>query len=157
MADEDMAISVWIDRTTATEQAAQREAAAADRAREAEARARAEQERCRERIAQAAVIIEDWHWGRTAGGAYVEAEGRVTNNSGSTLRNIQALVEYETADGQFITSDYGTIELRDLLPRQSSPFSVLTPYNPAMSRARLRIREFFGSVIPAITRDNASC
>lgn len=95
--------------------------------------------------------------GTTRSRSYVEAEGRVTNNTKQTLRNIQALVEYETSTGQFITSDYATIELRDLLPGQSFPISVLTNYNPVMSRARLRFRELFGATIPSISREQLTC
>lgn len=147
---EPASISVWIERTTAEEQAAQARAAQ-------QARDRAAAEQCRRRISQAVLIVEDWHWARTRGGGYVEAEGRVTNNTTSILRSMQAMVEYETASGQFITSDCSTIDLRDLLPGQSSPFSVLTDYNPAMARARLRFREFFGATVPTINREDAGC
>lgn len=147
---EDKAISVWLNRTTAEQQAAAR-------ARAAEQRAAAQREACKRQLEGYVLIIEDWHWGRTAGGSYVRAEGRVTNNSKQTLRNMQALVEYETSSGQFITSDYSTIELRDLLPGQSSPFSVLTDYNPAMSRASLRFREFYGALVPTISREKITC
>lgn len=147
---EDTAIDVWLDRTTAEQQAAAK-------ARAAEQRAAAERERCRRQLGDVVLIIENWGWSRTAGGSYVRAEGRVTNNTSKTLRNMQALVEYETSSGQFITSDYSTIELRDLLPGQSSPFSVLTSYNPAMSQASLRFREFFGPIVPTKSREQITC
>ncbi len=149
-ATENTSISVWLDRTTAEQQAAAK-------ARAAEQRAAAQREACRKQLEGYALIIESWHWGRTPGGSYVKAEGRVTNNTTQTLRNMQALVEYETSSGQFITSDFSTIDLRDLLPGQSSPFSVMTNYNPAMSRASLRFREFYGSTVPTISRDRAGC
>lgn len=149
-ATEDTSVSVWLDRTTAQQQAEAK-------ARAVEQRAAAQREACQRQLNAYTIIIESWHWGRTAGGSYVKAEGRVTNNTTKTLRNIQAMVEYETSSGQFITSDFSTIDLRDLLPGQSSPFSVMTSYNPAMHSASLRFREFYGPLIPAGSRERINC
>lgn len=145
---EDTAISVWLERTTAEEQAGQRKAAE-DRRREAQEAA------CRSRLASISLIIEDWHWSRSHG--YAIAEGRVTNRTNSTLRNILAVVEYETSSGQFITSDNSLLDYQDLLPGQTTPFKVYTSLNPAMSRAYLTFREMFGGPVQAARRSDLEC
>lgn len=147
-ATENATVSVWIERTTADEQAAQRRAAEAARALE-------QQAACRRRLANVSLIVEDWHWSRSYG--YAIAEGRVTNRTNTTLRNIMAVVEYETSSGQFITSDDSLLDYQDLLPGQTTPFKVYTNLNPAMSSASLSFREMFGGQVGAVKRANLEC
>lgn len=147
-ATEPVSISVWIERTSAEEQAAQRRATEAARAVEQAAD-------CRRRLANVSLIIEDWNWTRSYG--YAIAEGRVTNSTNSTLRNIMAVVEYETSSGQFITSDDSLLDYQDLLPGQTTPFQVYTNLNPAMSSASLSFREMFGGRVAAARRADLKC
>lgn len=147
-ASEPTAISVWLERTSATEQAAQRQEAEARR----EAAAR---EACERRLASVSLIIESWSWSRSYD--YAIAEGRVTNRTNKTLENIMAVVEFETSDGTFITSDDALLDYQVLLPGQSTPFKVYARYNPAMARARLTFREFWGGQVGAARRQDLSC
>lgn len=148
---EPTAIVVWLDRTTAVEQASIR------LQREAARQAAAEAE-CRRRLSGTPLIIENWRWSYTSTGRYVTAEGRITNVSGRSIDSIRALVEYFTADGTFITSDYSYVEIRPLLPGQATPFSVMTNANPAMSTASIRFLDRGSSVLGAMRRtDLGNC
>lgn len=149
-ADEDKAISVWIDRTTAEEQEQQRAAAA--RAREQRA-----QEECQRKLNAVEIIIENWRWTWSASGRYALAEGRVTNNTTRTLQFARALAEYYTSSGDFITSDTGYFELTALLPGQSTPFTVMTSRNPAMGRATIRFLDRSGGELYAQKRSDLGC
>jgi peptidoglycan hydrolase-like protein with peptidoglycan-binding domain len=51
---------------------------------------------------------------------------------------VQALVSWYDANDRFITSSRSYLDLKQLLPGQTSPFSVWADYNPAMKTARLR-------------------
>ncbi|MFA5551627.1 MAG: FxLYD domain-containing protein [Trueperaceae bacterium] len=148
-ADENKAISVWVERTTAEEQHQQRAQAEADRNRRA-------LEECQRQKARVELIIENWGWSRSSS-RYVTAEGRVTNNTNRTIEYARVLVEYTTSSGQFITSDWTYLELTALLPGQSSPFSVITNQNPAMSKASIRFLDRRQQVIPAMNRSSLEC
>ena len=139
----DDAVSVWLERTTAEEQAAQRQAAETSRV-EAERRA------CEARSQNSPLVVENWRWYTEYD--YAIAEGKVTNRSSETLRNVQAVIEFKTSDGQFITSDSSLLDYTDLLPGQSTPFKVYARANPAMERASLDFKFLLGGRVGAINR-----
>lgn len=147
---QDTAISVWIDRTTAEEQALQRKQAE-------EARKKAEQERCQRQLASVALIIEDSSWYRERYGSYVTAEGRVTNNTAVTINYAKVLIEYYTDNLTFVTSDWSYLELTALLPGQSTPYKIMTRENPAMARASVRFIDRSGSELASQARSKLSC
>lgn len=161
-------VSVWIDRTTAEEQAAARQAAeegrrAAQEARKAqeqarkEAQARAEREQCLQRARQTQIVIEDWSWYKDRLGDYAVAEGRVVNNTTATLRYVKVMIEYFTSSKSFITSDWTYLQLTDLLPGQSSPFKLYTNANPAMATASIRFVDRNGSQLSSSERSALTC
>lgn len=86
--------------------------------------------------------------------SYVRTEGLVTNNSSAPLRTVLAVVIWMTTDGTFITSDETLIEYDPLLPGQSSPFEILSRYNPAMSggKCNLSFKHLLGGRISAEER-----
>lgn len=144
---ESTSVSVWLDRTTDIEQASMR--LQRETARQAAAEAQ-----CRARLANTALIVENWGWSWTASRRYVTAEGRITNVSGQRIESIRALVEYFTTDGTFITSDYSYVEIRPLLAGQATPFSVMTNGNPAMARASIRFLDRSNRVLGTILRSD---
>jgi hypothetical protein len=94
----------------------------------------------------ATLILEPGnHW--SVSSSYAEYEGQITNNTRTSLRNVEAVVTYYTKDGRFITSDDSLIDFDPLLPGQTSPFSVLTRYNPAMATASVQFKHLLGGTI----------
>ena len=89
--------------------------------------------------------LESWTWSQEYG--YVTAEGRVKNIADTTLRSVEAVVTFTTKDGTFITSDDALIEFNPILPGQTSPFKVMTVYNPAMARATIDFKELMGGAV----------
>jgi len=94
------------------------------------------------------VVRGDWNW-RKVSDRYVTAEGRVRNISGEPLHNVMAVVEFESEDGTFITSEDVLIDYDPLLPNQISPWSVIVTWNPAMRNggATVRFRSFDGEAL----------
>ena len=53
-----------------------------------------------------------------------------------------------TADKTFVASDSALIEYEPLLPGQTSPFRVLTRYNPAIANCDIGFKSIGGAAIP---------
>jgi hypothetical protein len=79
-----------------------------------------------------ALEIISFSWRGTGTGHYVEAKGQVKNISGERLENVEAVVTFNDKSGGFITSADALIDYNPILPGQTSPFSVIETYNPAM-------------------------
>ena len=142
------AVSVWLDRTTAAEQAAQRTAY--------EAAQKAEQERIRrQRLANADLIIEGWNWSRNDRYQSMEWQGKVTNNRNTTLSFVKAYTEFYTDKDEFISSDWTYLAITALLPGQSSTFDGYADWNPAASYARIHFVDRSGSQLYAMNRKDA--
>ena len=75
---------------------------------------------------------------------YAIAEGFIENVSGKTLEQVEADAVFSDANGTPITSDSALIEYEPLLPGQQSPYKVMARYNPAMEKAHMEFKEFFG-------------
>ncbi len=80
-------------------------------------------------------------------------EGLVTNDTSRSMENVMAVALYYTEDGTFVTSDDALIDFDPILPGQSSPFSVLTRNNPAITKCGIQFKEFFGGTIEHQKRD----
>ena len=78
---------------------------------------------------------------------YFVTEGEVTNTSPEAIELLQLVVRWSDKAGVFITSQDGYAEYRMLLPGQTSPFKVLTSYNPAMDGYSVRAKTSFGGPI----------
>jgi len=92
------------------------------------------------------LLLMGWSWRHEHG--YAITEGQVKNISSQSLDNIEAIVEFYTKDGKFITSDSSLIEYRPLLSGQTSPFKVYATWNPAMKSAKIDFKFLFGGSIP---------
>ncbi len=79
---------------------------------------------------------------------FVHMEGEVANISGQRLESVTAVATYYDKDGTFITSDDTLIEYNPLMPGQTSPFEVLTTYNPAIEKGIVTFKYLFGEKIP---------
>jgi Bacterial SH3 domain len=97
--------------------------------------------------ATAQLKVGDWSW--HVDYDYAIAEGQVTNVSGSSLENVEAVVTYMTDSGAFITSDNALIEYNPLLSGQTSPWKVMTQHNPAMKSAGVQFKTLFGGSLRA--------
>ena len=91
------------------------------------------------------LLLKPWSWRHEHG--YAIVEGQVKNVSSQSIDNIEAIVEFYTKDGTFITSDSSVIEYRPLLPGQTSPFKVYATWNPAMGTAKINFKTLFGGLI----------
>ena len=96
--------------------------------------------------APAGPVLElvDWNWKQASAADFVEAQGQVTNISSGSLRNVTAVVTFLTASGDFITSTDALIDFNPILPGQTSPWSVITTWNPAMQSARVEFKDLLG-------------
>ena len=74
-------------------------------------------------------------------------EGQVENISQSSMKNVVAVANFYTQDGEFITSENALIEYDPIPPGQTSPFKTGARYNPAMKRCSVDFKEFFGGKI----------
>lgn len=92
--------------------------------------------------------VIDWNVGRASRG-FAEVHGMVRNLSTDRLGNVTAVVNWYTADNTFIRSDDALIEYNPIMPGQSSPFRVISPYNPQMHTARIEFKELMGGKIRA--------
>jgi len=99
----------------------------------------------KERRDRCPLELVDWHWGSKY--SYATAEGRVKNTSSERLEHVEAVVTFLTDSGEFITSDSALIEFDPLMPGQTSPWEVLTTWNPRMSKARVEFKELMGGKI----------
>ncbi len=91
------------------------------------------------------LLASKWRWHHEYG--FVTAEGTVKNISNAAIKNVTAVVSFETEDGQFITSDEAIIAYNPILPGQTSPWKVMGTWNPAMSKAHVSFKTLLGGTI----------
>jgi len=96
-----------------------------------------------------ALEVIAFHWGQTEGGGFVEAKGQVKNITGKSLANVTAVVTFDDKSEGFITSSDALIDYNPILPGQTSPFTVIETYNPAMRKAGVEFKFLMGGTIPA--------
>jgi hypothetical protein len=89
--------------------------------------------------------LVDWRWYNEHG--YVKVEGRVKNISNSSLKNVTADVTFLTASKELVTSSEALIDFNPIMPGQTSTFSVIETYNPAMKSASITFRTLLGKSI----------
>lgn len=80
---------------------------------------------------------------------YAQFDGQVKNPTPVPLSNVKAIISYYDKHGTFLTSDGALITYNPLLPGQTSPFQVLTPWHPWMAKAALSFTTLWGQPIPA--------
>jgi tetratricopeptide (TPR) repeat protein len=96
--------------------------------------------------------LTTWSWSTTAGGSYVVAKGQVKNISDQSLRNVEAVVSYYDRNENFITSSSALIDFNPILAGQTSPFSTMETYNPAMRTASIQFKYLMGGTIPTYNK-----
>lgn len=78
---------------------------------------------------------------------YMKVIGEVTNLTSSPIDKIQAVAKWYDKSDNLIVSDTTLIDYQPLMGNQSSPFHVLSRYNPAMSYVRIDFKKFWGDSI----------
>jgi hypothetical protein len=112
-----------------------------------EMKARAEKS-AKERLHSSALLERvSFNWYKSSR-SHVRAEGEVKNISDVPLRNVKAVITYKSKEGDFITYDSALIEYNPIMPEQTSPFSVISTYNPLMETAYLEFQFLSGEKIP---------
>lgn len=79
--------------------------------------------------------------------SFQRVEGFVKNVSGEALEDVEAVVAFEDGDGVPFMSGSALIDYDPLLPGQSSPYTVIARYNPAISFCSITFREFLGGTL----------
>lgn len=89
--------------------------------------------------------VQKWHWYKEYD--YAIAEGTVKNISSESLNNVLAVLQIYDKHGNFIKSDNALIEYRPILPGQTSPFKVMSSFNPEMGNASIDFKNFSGGTL----------
>ena len=100
------------------------------------------------RKSSAYLEVESWRWGQSESEHFYEVKGVVKNVSQVPLKGVVAVVLVYDKSHQFITSDDALIEYQPILQGQTSPFTIIGTWNPAMQTASLQFKEFSGGTIP---------
>lgn len=75
---------------------------------------------------------------------FVTVSGTVTNATQAPLRSVMAVASHYSSDGTFIRSDSALVEYDPLMPGQTSPYKVMSRYNPMMISCRVEFKLMFG-------------
>lgn len=89
--------------------------------------------------------VQNWHWYKNYN--YIIAEGTVKNISSESIDNVVAVMQIYDKQDKFIKSDHALIEYRPILPGQTSPFKIISSYNPAMNKASIDFQAFAGGTL----------
>jgi len=103
------------------------------------------------------LIINSWICTAETDTNWVHIGGEVKNVSGSSIKGLQIVVTLRTADGTFISSDGGMPSYDTILPGQTSPFEVLTRFNPALRSADLSLKNDDGEAVEFSGPHSESC
>lgn len=94
---------------------------------------------------ETSIELQNWHWRLEH--SYIITEGSIKNITDKSIDNIVAYVNLYDNKGDFITSDHALIDYRPLLPGQTSPFKIISTYNPAMNKAAVDFKTFGGKTL----------
>jgi hypothetical protein len=103
------------------------------------------------RVRDAQLVLNNWRW--STDGDYVIAEGQVKNVTYRKLDNVEALVQFRTAENEYITSDSALLEFTPLMPDQASPFKVIVRRNPLMKTASISFKTIEGVSLKHVSKD----
>jgi len=90
--------------------------------------------------------VQSWTWSRKSD-AFTEVVGEVRNIANVSLNNVAVVATFYDKKGGVITTEETLIDYQPILPGQTSPFKVITTYNPAMEKAGLDFKELMGGTI----------
>jgi hypothetical protein len=93
----------------------------------------------------APLTLTAFHWNVNSAN-FVEFEGQVTNNSDRAIRSLQALAEFYTSDGKFITSTSTFMDINPLMPGQTTPFKGYQSFKSEMETVKIRFKTFNGEI-----------
>jgi hypothetical protein len=80
---------------------------------------------------------------------YIRCEGRVTNVSPASLRHVLAFAQCFAKDGTFVTSEWSGLQYDPVLSGQTSPYTLLIRYNPAIKGCKISFKYLSGQFIPS--------
>ena len=96
--------------------------------------------------------LRSWRWRESVG--YAIVEGDVANMSSESLDRIEAVVTWRARDNEVVASESALVEQQPIPAGQSSPFRVLTKWNPAMHSASINFRVFYGTNVKWRRKDD---
>ena len=83
---------------------------------------------------------------------FIRCEGFVKNLTSNVLENVEVLINWYDANDIPRSSDEALIDFNPILPGQTSPWSSIGTYNPALTTFRVQFKELLGGSI--LTRDD---
>ncbi len=89
------------------------------------------------------------------GYGFNKCEGSVKNLTGAPVSDIEAVIEWFTAQdpaSPIVSSDEALIDFNPVLPGQTSPFSTIGRYNPELRWFRVVFKQLGGGTV--LTRDD---
>ena len=86
---------------------------------------------------------------------YFHITGEVTNISNRSLSNIEAVGGMYTDEGEFVKSDSALIDYNPVLSNQTSPFSIISTMNPAISKCNVNFKTLMGGTIATKSADDS--
>lgn len=84
---------------------------------------------------------------------YTTLVGEVVNITPLKLKGVMAVASHYTRAQELITTDDSLIDYQPILPGQTSPFKVMTTYNPAMASCSVNFKLMSGGAIPWKQKD----
>src|SRR2546429_2198974 len=81
--------------------------------------------------------VLSWHCERSNSGSYMILEGEVRNLTDAPISRLMAVARYHTKNDQFVRSDDALIAYNPIMPGQTSPFKIMSTYNPMTARCSL--------------------
>jgi hypothetical protein len=84
---------------------------------------------------------------------YFHITGEVTNISNRSLSNIEAVGGMYTEEGEFVKSDSALIDYNPILSNQTSPFTIISTMNPAISKCNVNFKNLMGGTISTKSTD----
>ncbi|MER8882453.1 FxLYD domain-containing protein [Mesorhizobium sp. M0816] len=108
---------------------------------EAEAKAKSEAERI---AARPDLKIDGSRCGTEYG--FIKITGRVTNKTTRPIENLMAVGIF-SSNGDYVKSATAMVEYQPLLPGQTSPYTVMTTANPAITNCLTTFKTMFGGEV----------
>jgi hypothetical protein len=85
---------------------------------------------------------------RQSSSNYMTVEGEVVNLTEQSLERIAVVITWRDRVGGFITSNTVLIDYDPILPKQTSPFKVISKRNPQMDHFDISFRQLGGPMLP---------
>lgn len=96
-----------------------------------------------------------FRWGRETD-SFVSATGEVKNVGKEPLDAVEAVVTFRTSDGTLIKTESALVKYDPVMPGQTTPFEVITTYNPMMKTANIQFATILGISSPPATDERSN-